>query len=239
MTHIDKTKNKKTIGILGGMGPLASVNLYHKIIKLAQEMYHAEQDTDFPPMIIYSLPLFGFYETGFKNPTFVKGQLISGVKKLESAGSDFIIIACNTVHYFYQDMQKAIEIPIISIIKETAKAAHEKGLKVVGLLSSESTNKLGIYQNVLKDYGITALSVTDKQQDLLNEIILHVMSGKQNENDKEYLKIIINDLCKQGAQGIILGCTELPLAICQDDVGIELLDSTDIMAKSALQYAFH
>jgi aspartate racemase len=239
MTYINNTQNKKTIGILGGMGPLASANLYHKIIKIAQEEHHAEQDTDFPPMIIYNLPLFGFDETGFANPTLVKGQLIAGVKKLESAGSDFIIIACNTVHHFYQDMQDAIKIPIISIIKEAAKVADEKGLKVVGLLSSESTNKLKIYQKVLDDYAIKTLSVTDQQQKLLNEIILHVMSGTQGKAEKTCLQTIIDDLCKQGAQGVILGCTELPLAICQDDVSVALLDSTEIIAKSALQYTLN
>lgn len=238
MTYINNTQNKKTVGILGGMGPLASANLYHKIVKIAQEMYHAEQDTDFPPMIIYNLPLIGFDEAGFKNPTLVKGQLIAGVKKLERAGSDFIIIACNTVHHFYQEMQDAIKIPIISIIEETVKTADKKELKVIGLLSSESTNKLKIYQKVLDYYAIKTLSVTDKQQKLLNEIILHVMSGTQGEADKECLKAIIHDICQQGAQGIILGCTELPLAISQNDIDVALLNSTEIIAKSALEYAF-
>ncbi len=219
------------------MGPLASANLYQKIVKIAQELYHAEQDTDFPPMIIYNLPLFGFDETGFANPTLVKGQLIAGVKKLESAGSDFVIIACNTVHYFYQEMQGAIEVPIISIIRETVEAADKKGLKVVGVLSSESTNKLKIYQRVLGDYGIKPLSATDQQQKLLNGVIFHVMSGMQGEADKECLKTIIYDLYKQGAQGILLGCTELPLAIKQSDVDVELFDSTEILAECALEYA--
>lgn len=239
MICINNTKNQKTIGILGGMGPIASVTLYYKIIKTAQEIYRAKQDTDFPPMFIYNLPLFGFDETGFVDSILVKNQLIAGVQKLENAGSDFIIIACNTVHYFYQDMQRAIKIPIINIINETAKTASEKNLKVIGLLSSESTNKLKIYQKALEDYAIKILSVTDQQQKLLNEVILQVMSGVQNNTDKECLKAIIDDFYKQGAQGIILGCTELPLAICQDDVDIVLFDSTEIIVKSALQYALN
>jgi aspartate racemase len=239
MIYINNMQNKKTIGILGGMGPLASVNLYHKIIKIAQEEYHAEQDTDFPPMLIYNLPLFGFDETGFANPALVRSQLIAGVKKLKSAGSDFIIIACNTVHYFYQDMQDAIKIPIISIIEETVKVADKKGFKVVGLLSSESTNNLKIYPMILNDYKIKTLSVTNQQQKLLNEIILHVMSGMQGQADEECLKTIIDNLCKRGAQGIILGCTELSLAIRQDNVAVTLLDSTEIIAKTSLQYALN
>lgn len=225
------------IGILGGIGPLASANLYQKIIKIMQEVYHAEQDTDFPPMIIYNLPLFGFDETGFTNPALVKNQLIDGVKKLENMGSDFIIIACNTVHYFFQEMQNAIKIPIINIIEKTAEAVNEKGLKIVGLLSSESTNKLKIYQKILDNYSIKTLTTTDRQQKLLNKIILHVMSGTQSDIDKDCLKDIINNLCQQGAQGIILGCTELPLVISQNDVKIPIFDSTEIITKSALQYS--
>ena len=237
MTQINKTQNKKMIGILGGMGPVASANLYYKIIKTAQKRYQAEQDTDFPPMFIYNLPLFGFDETGFVEPAFVKDQLIAGIKKLEHAGSDFIIIACNTVHYFYEDMQNAVKIPIMSIIGETEKAVKKENHKIVGLLSSESTNKLKIYQKELYKSNIKVLSVTDQQQKLLNKVILHVMSGVQGVTDKECLKTIINDLCNQGAQSIILGCTELPLAISQNDVDVKLFDSTEIIAERALEYA--
>ena len=237
MVYINNIPNKKTIGILGGMGPLASANLYSKIVKTAQKIYHAEQDTDFPPMFIHNLPLFGFDETGFVDSALVKGQLIAGVKKLEDAGSDFIIIACNTVHHFYQDMQHSVKIPIMSIIEETAKAVKGKSHKVVGLVSSESANKLKIYQRTLDNYSIKVLSVTEHQQNLLNEVILHVMAGIQGDIDKKYLKTIIDDLYKHGAQSIILGCTELPLAFGQDDVNIALFDSTEIIVKSALKYA--
>ncbi|MDO8581507.1 MAG: amino acid racemase [bacterium] len=236
--HYNKTRNKKTIGILGGMGPLASANLYHVIIKTAQTLYHAEQDTDFPPMFIYNLPLFGFDETGFVNPALVRHQLIAGVKKLESAGSDCIIIACNTVHHFYQDMQQAITIPIISMIEETAKTVKEKGYTVVGLLSSESTKTLGIYSKTLNHYDIKTLSVTTPQQQLLNKIILHVMSGVHGANDKKLLTQIIDSLHTQGAQSIILGCTELPLAISQMDVYTTLFNSIEIIVQSALRYVY-
>lgn len=233
------TQNKKTIGILGGMGPLASANLYHSIIQTAQTQYHAEQDTDFPPMLIYNLPLFGFNETGFVDPLSVKNQLIDGVKKLEGAGSDCIIIACNTVHHFYDDMQQVVKIPIISMIKETVKAVKETNHTVVGLLSSESTNKLGIYTKAFDACGVKTFSVTNAQQQLLNEVILHVMSGMHGIDTKKCLADIIDDLYKKGAQSIVLGCTELPLAIKQNDVSVTLVDSTAIIVQSALRYAFN
>jgi len=84
-------KKNKVIGVLGGMGPVASSNLYAKIIKYTQQEYGAVQDFDYPPIIIYSLPLVGFDETGIVNEELVKEQLIAGVKKLESAGCELII----------------------------------------------------------------------------------------------------------------------------------------------------
>ena len=228
----------KIIGILGGMGPLASANLYQQIITIAQNSYDAQQDTDFPPMLIYNLPLFGFDETGLVDNSQVKRQLIEGVKKLEQAGSDFIIIACNTVHYFYKDMQEAINIPIVSIIKETSKLVKKEGYKTVGLLSSESTNELKIYQDEFQKIGINIISVSEQQQKKLNDIILNVMAGKQGEKDEKEIKKIIQNLTNQGAESVILGCTELPLAIKQSSLDTKLFFSTDIIAEVALQTAF-
>ncbi len=123
--HKPHQLKKKTIGILGGMGPGASANLYQTIISIAQKKYGAEQDYDFPPMVIYSLPLIGFDETGITEPESVKKQLVEGVKKLEKAGCDFIIIACNTVHIYQKNMQKAINIPIVSMIEQAVKKAKK------------------------------------------------------------------------------------------------------------------
>ena len=231
------TKNKKMIGILGGMGPLASAHLYQQIIAAAQQCYHAEQDTDFPPMMIYNLPLSGFDETGFSSPDLVKQQLIGGVQKLENAGCDFIVIACNTVHYFYEEMRSAISIPIISIIDETARGVKDSGHNTVGLLSSESTKKLQIYQKKLAAAEVKTVVVTDEQQKTLNKIILHVMSGLHDYNDKKLISTVIQDLCARGAESIVLGCTELPLTISQKDIKIPLFSSTEIIVKKALEYA--
>lgn len=228
---------KKTIGILGGMGPLASANLYYKIIKIAQKKYGAEQDGDFPPMIIYNLPLIGFDETGFVKPELVKKQLANAVKKLEQAGSNFVVMACNTVHYFINELQKKIKIPILNIVKETAKQAKIGGFKTVGLLTSETAWKLKLYQKELKKHNIKSIAVETFQQKIINKIILRVMAERQNKNDTKILKKIIGSLCQKGAKGIIVGCTELPLAIKQKDVEVKLFDTTKIMAELALKYA--
>lgn len=217
------------------MGPLASSNLYYNLIELAQNKFNADQDHDFPAIFIYSLPLEGFDETGFVNSESVKKQLISGVKKLEKSGSEFIIIACNTVHYFYKDMQEAINIPILSIVTESTKLVREAGYNKIGLLSSQSTKELKIYPKELRKFKIETITTNDFQQGLINDVILKIMSGKYGKTEKEVLKDIIENLVAKGAQAILLGCTELPLVINQKDINnIEIFDSTKIITESAL-----
>lgn len=229
--------SKKTIGVLGGMGPSASANLYSKIINYSQQEYGAIQDNEYPPVIIYSLTLDGFDETGITNADLVKKQLIAGVQKLEAAGCDLIIIGCNTVHIFFEDMQNAVNIPIFNIVGETKKIVNTYGYKKVGLFASESTNKLNLYQNQLEKDGIIVISPNSKQQKTLNRVIEHVMGGHQNEQDIIALKDIARDFQQQGAEGIILGCTEIPLAINQIHTDIKLFDTIEIIVQSAVDYS--
>ncbi len=237
MSEFIPAPHKKTIGILGGMGPAASALLYQRLIATAQQRYQAEQDTDYPPLFIYNLPLRGFDETGFTDPLLVRQQLINGVQKLAAAGSDFIIIACNTVHYFLPAMQAAVSVPIMSIIEEAVKKVVAEHYSVIGVLGSASTARLLVYQHVLENSGIKVVLPNYAQQVLIDEVIVHVMSGKQGEVDVGALQTIIIQLQNQGAQAIILGCTELPLAINRAQSGLPLLDTIQIMVEAALEAA--
>jgi aspartate racemase len=232
-------KVNKTIGILGGMGPSASADLYLRIIKYSQERYNAIQDCDYPPVILISLAMSGFDETGIVNESLVKKQLIDSVKKLEIAGADFIVIACNTVHFFYKEMQEAVKIPILSIVEETKNKIIKFRFKKVGLLSSESTSKLKIYQNILDKSGIKVVSADKKQQKTLNNIIEDVMGGKQGDKDAKDIKSIIAEYVNRGAEAIVLGCTELPLAIKQSQVDIKIFNTTQIIAEAAVDFSLN
>lgn len=221
------------------MGPSASADLYLRIIKYSQQEYNAVQDSDYPPVIIVSLAMSGFDETGIVDGILVKNQLVDGVKKLEASGADFIIIACNTVHIFYEQMQSAIKIPILNIVEEAKKRILESGFKKVGLFSSESTNRLGLYQNNFKQSEIEIVSADDNQQKLLNNVIENVMGGKQGVEDIKILKDISAEYSKQGAEAIVMGCTEIPLAINQSQINKKLFDSTQILAESAVDFSLN
>lgn len=225
----------KTIGILGGMGPSASASMYQKIVQLCQEQYGAVQDTDYPKIILYSLPLTGFDETGIVDAAHVLKQLKAGIAKLVSAGCDCIVMACNTVHVFYNQLQAACPVPIIHMVEETVKAAA--GHHVVGVLSSETTAKTGLYVHTLQAQGVHTLTPSASQQVAITEVITHVMAGLQSEADVHVLQAVCQSLQSQGATAIILGCTELPLVLQQEHVALPLYDAVKISAQATLAVA--
>ncbi len=219
------------------MGPAASANMYEQILAYAQYQYGATQDEEYPPIILYSLPLTGFDETGIVDDKSVKRQLIKGVQALESANCDCIIIACNTVHAYLDDMQSTINIPIFSIIDEARKDVERHGYKKVGLFASESTVQLKLYEDNFKKSDMTVLSPTKTQQEILNRVIKHVMGGTQSNEDVAQLKTIAHDYLQQGAEAIVMGCTEIPLAINQTQIDIKLFDTIGIVAKYATDFS--
>ena len=167
----------------------------------------------------------------------VKKQLLEGVKKLEAAGCDLIIIACNTVHVYFEEMQAAVKVPIFNIVEETKKNVIKFGYKKVGIFASESTNKLQLYQRKFAESNILVISPNYNQQKILNKVIEHVMGGNQKQEDIIILKEIARDYLKQGAEAIILGCTEIPLAINQTHTDLKLFDTIEIIVQSAVDYS--
>lgn len=225
--------SKQMLGILGGMGPEASSYFYDLLLDISQRKYGAVQDTDYPPIVIYNLPLKGFDETGIRDEDEVRKQLVDGVKKLEAFGARSIVIACNTVHQFYEEMQESVSVPIINIVTEAATEAGRRGYSRVLLLSSESTNKSGLYVKACEAQGLSTITVDAEDQRKLNEIILHVMAGTQGPADVEVIDGIVKRF-EGSADAVLLGCTELPLAVREGDLDIPVLNANKIVLEAAL-----
>lgn len=221
----------KTIGILGGMGPEATADLYLRIIQLFQQKYGAIYDSDFPEIIIVNLPIPDVVENANEQNT-VKEMLIQGVRKLEKAGVDFVAIPCNTVTYYIKEMQNTVSIPIINILQETANAVKKSGIKQVGLLGTETTITSKIYDNVLDE--IQILTLEKPEQIETTKVIMNILAGRKNQKDKEKLLEFIQKLRNKGAKKVILGCTELPLLIRSND---DVFDTLEILAKSVIERA--
>jgi len=222
----------KTIGVLGGMGPVTSANFYSEMIGYAQRKYKAENDNDFPQIIINSLPLQGFDETGVLDRQLVLNQLKKGNRMLENSGSDFIVMPCNTVHCFIDELREDANIPILSIIEETIKTVQEKEIEPVGILGSETTFQLKLYEKELKKKSISYITPGEEHFPAITGLILDVMGGSRSGNRDKVLDIIRG--MSQSSEGLILGCTELHSAIKQSDTTMTVFDSLLILAEVAV-----
>ena len=229
-------KYVRKLGILGGMGPEATASLYVGIISRCQRELGAKYNSDFPPIIINSCPVpDGRMWRGF-NKSKVEQVLRSNVKLLEKAGADFIAIPCNSVHYFLPVMRSAVKIPVLSIVEETAQEIRAKGLRKVLLLGTRFTVNRQIYDNSLTDREITLVKPNAAQKRLIERIIINVESGRRTQFDRASIISIINNVRKKaGIEGVIAGCTEIPLLVRQGDIHIPLFDTVDILATSTYE----
>jgi len=227
---------EKIIGILGGMGPEATTDLFYKIIKLTP----AEKDQDHLRVIIDNNPKIPDRTAAILG----KGEdplpaLRETARNLEKAGADFIIIPCNTAHYFLPSIQESVKIPLLNIIEETAKETQKKipSIKKVGLLASIGTYKTEIYSQHFKKFNIEVISPEEKDKEKVMKIIYAVKAGNLSEEIKKNIISIAQKLIDKGAEAVIAGCTEIPLILKEGDVSVPIIDPTQALAEAAIQKA--
>jgi len=223
----------KTIGILGGMGPEATADLYLEIVKIFQKEYGAKYDADFPPFFIFSLPIPDVVKS-LEDENKLIFLLQSGVRKLEEAGAEFIIVACNTIYAYLNQMQEEVSIPIISLPQVTLQKAKENEFRKVGVLASNTSLKKFLFQNQARLMEIEVILPNEEEQQQVTTAIMNVLSGSKEDKDKNNLLQIMQKMKQKGAQAVILGCTELPLLIQEGEAGLPLLNTTKILAQSAV-----
>ena len=222
--------NKKKIGILGGMGPEALSDMYMLICKYYQTKFGAKYDKDFPPMIMYSVPIPDVVES-LENEQETLEILIQASKTLQDDGCDFIVIACNSVQFLLDDIRKEISVPIVGIAETVAQEIKPKGYKSVGILATQTTIKKGFYTNELNKVGIEVITPDDKQQTLITEVIMKQLAGKASNTETKTLVDVINSLVEKGAEAILIACTDLPLVVTQKDTQIPIINCTEIYAN--------
>jgi len=227
---------EKIIGILGGMGPEATTDLFYKIIKLTP----AEKDQDHLRVIIDNNP---------KIPDRTASILGKGgdplpalretAQNLEKAGADFIIIPCNTAHYFLLSIQGSVKIPILNMIEETAKETRKKIslIQKVGLLASAGVYETKIYHQHFKKFNIEVISPEEKDKEKVMKVIYAVKAGDLSEKVKKNIILIAQKLIDKGVEAIIAGCTEIPLILKEGDVSVPIIDPTQALAKAAVRKA--
>ena len=229
----------KTIGILGGMGPEASVRLCQQIIELTPAQYDQEN----LPFILHNLPQIpdrtkAIIENG-ENPI---PKMLEGIQSLQSGGADFIIMPCNTAHYFIEELQDISNAKILSMIEETAKfvSSNYPDSEFIGLLATTGTVMSGIYQKIFRKYSINIKVPNARtQEDLVMDAIYgkNGIKAKHKEAPRKKLERASRELIEEGAQIIIGGCTEICLALDQKLVDFVIIDPSKIIALAAIKEA--
>ena len=233
-----KSKTYKTIGILGGMGPAATADLMMKII----DMTEAGTDQDHIPQFIDCNSRIADRTAailhGGEDP---RPEMIGSAKRLEAAGADFIIMPCNTAHFFVEDIKKEIGIPMLNMPQETAAFLAERGVKRAAVLATDGTVQSGLYEKALADEGIEAMYPDADQQKIIMSLIYDcVKPGITDPAKLPCAKIaaIADDLRARGAEALLLACTELPLGFNYMDLTADdCVDPTSVLAAAAIRAA--
>lgn len=227
--------NKKVIGIIGGMGPLATADLFEKIVLHTaagcdQEHLRVciDSNTDIADRTAALLH-------GGADP---RPEMIKSAKRLASIGSDVLIMPCNTAHNFYDDVAASVDIPVLHMIALTRDTLKKQGVKCAGLLATDGTVQTGIYQRTFEGSGVSLLTpdTADDQSAVMDVIYNGVKAGDMNHDVTAFCKSC-EHLLERGAQVLILGCTELPPAFDLYHLDYPNIDPTLELALGAIRFA--
>ncbi len=223
---------KRALGIVGGMGPLATLDLFGKIIA------HTDAKTDAEHIRIYM-----DCHTGIPDRTkaILEGgespvpYIVESGQKLSSIGAELLLIPCNTSHYYYEEICRQLPVPVLNMVAETAKALQRDGVTRVGLLATEATCRSGVYQNLLQRYGIDTVCPNEGDGREVMRLIYQGVKADAPTFDITAVLRLLDRLWEQGVERIVLGCTELPIGF--DRYGIprdKTVDPAKILAQAAV-----
>ncbi|MDO5118937.1 MAG: amino acid racemase [Coriobacteriales bacterium] len=227
--------HKPVLGILGGVGPLATAYFMELLIKKTP----AHTDQDHMPMIVFNdpqIPDRTAYILDHEKPN-PQGEMAKVARWLEEAGSDYIAIACNTAHYFYDAINEAVSIPVVNIMEETSERISSLVLagSNVGLLATEGTVESGVFQGYFERYGLRCMAPDPDGQARISHLIYDCVKANQPYDEQEFLEEAYR-LRDAGCEAVVVGCTELSVIYQELERKPRwLLDSLDILADRCVQ----
>ncbi|MBL9115777.1 MAG: amino acid racemase [Verrucomicrobiaceae bacterium] len=217
------------------MGPEATANFYAEIVRLTP----AKKDQEHLPVLIYSLPQVPDRSTCIASGSReIVPYLTHAVRKLQSGGSSFIAIPCNTVHYYHADMQRAVRIPVLNMITETADAVQRQYPKArtIGLLATNGTVRSKLYEHEFTERGLKVLLPQNTtQQCCVMDAVYSIKSGGSKQMQADLLAKAANELIARGAEVLVLGCTEIPLAFDVKRSRVPVVNATQVLARAAIR----
>ncbi len=222
----------KTIGIIGGMGPLATADLYQKLIRFTG----AQCDQAHPHVIIDSNTAIPDRSAAIlRHGEDPAPEMIRSARRLQDAGAEVLLIACNTAHYWFDEIQSSVEIPILHMPRLTAAAVRRRGVRTAALLCTDGTRASGVYDAAFGTETTLLMPDAEGAAAVMSMIYDGVKAGR-TEFDTEAVRRALRGLTQRGAEAFILACTELPVAFQLYSLPGECVDPTEILAREALRF---
>jgi aspartate racemase len=206
-------KNMKTAGIIGGLGPETTSKFYLEIIF---GCYQKNKESR-PPILIWNVPSnYRIEETLLRKSTGEEKyvpRLIDAAERLEKGGADFLVMPCNTLHIFIEEIRRSVRIPVLSIVEEATKFLKNEKVSKVGILATSTSLKWGLYKTALEKEGIEQVVPDETDQEKIGEIINRIVLNLYKDRDKSDLLEIIDKFERKDVENVILACTDLQLLV--------------------------
>ncbi len=226
----------KTLGLIGGTTWLSTIDYYKYLNEMVNERTGGK---DYAKCIIYSFNfrvIKDYADTGAWDK--ILELAASACSSLKQAGAEAIVLCANTMHYIAEGLKKKINLPLISIVEATANEISKRNLKKVLLLGTKFSMEFDFYKTKLAEHGIETIVPGENDRNFIHNSIFDELGNNilKPETKERYISII-NGLVKQGVEGVILGCTEIPLLIKNNDLNIPVFDTTLIHSRAAVDFA--
>ncbi len=224
----------KTLGILGGVGPETTSKVYHSVI----DSIRKNGGKYYPSIIIYNLP----WPFSLEDEMIIRGRnsekmipyLVNGAKILEKAGASFGVLPCNTLHKHINEIRTSVKIPFLSILEETKLKLKSLNINKVGILASQTTINSNLYGKILQENGVSLVYPSKEEQDKINKVIVELVRGKSKTLHSKKLTAICKSLSKNGAESILLACTDLQL-IGNIKSSVSIIDITEVLIQASVR----
>lgn len=216
--------NAKKIGVLGGIGPEATGEFYNKLIRRLQEKGLIKSNRDFPQIVINSIPAPELIYDKISDTELQ--PYIDGLKELDGFGVDFIVMVCNTIHLYYDKVQKEINAPIIDLRKELRELLKRKQIKSTLIIGTPNTIKQGLYR--FKD--IKSFEPDEEEMEQLTNSVFNFNKGTEKQSQIQKVRKICEKYLSEGAETIILGCTELAVMLGEEN--LPAINTIDVLVEA-------
>lgn len=227
---------RRKLGLIGGVSPESTVEYYQYIVHNYQKRYG---DLHFPEIIIYSMRFQELVDLGNADHwDRIIDEIVRAGKSLEAAGAEGLMLTANTLHYVVEEFKAGVNVPVISIVDVTGEEIEKAGLKKVSLVGTKFTMNFPFYRDILAKRDIEVIVPADADRKIVSDIIFdELVKGIFKEESRNANLSVLGNLEEMGAEGHILGCSEIPLLVKPEDTDLPQFNTTEIHAEAGLQFA--